>query len=105
MARLDQSIAYGQSRHGHIKIEQKFCVVKSMSMYRHIKHFVVTWENGMLRVSQAREIIPNRTYEIIQTPKPFSECIMNFAPPQIPSLPKVNCKGLGESVKKNSLLS
>lgn len=76
-----------------------------MSMYRHIKHFVVTWENGMLRVSQAREIIPHQTYEIIQTPKPFSECIMNFTPTTLPSLPKVNSSGLGESVKKNSLLS
>lgn len=74
-------------------------------MYRHIKHFVVTWENGMLRVSQAREIIPHRTYEIIQAPKPFSECIMNFTHTSLPSLPKVNSSNHGESVKKNSLLS
>ncbi len=78
-----------------------------MSAIRHIKHFVVSWENGILRISQAREIIPNRTYEIIQDVKPFGECIKNFNPIPVSFKPKLEFKGigLGESVKKNSCLS
>jgi hypothetical protein len=76
-----------------------------MSASRNLKHFVVTWENGKVLVSRAREIVPYRTYEIIQRPQPYIECIWNLSPEK--TLPCVNYKGigLGERSKIKSCLS
>ena len=52
-----------------------------MSM-RAIKHFVVTWKNGKLLISQAREIVPNRVYEIVKFPEPQLGCSWNFGSEQ-----------------------
>jgi hypothetical protein len=43
-------------------------------MYSHntVKHFVLTLEKGKILISRAREIVPNRSYEIIYTPKPLA---------------------------------
>lgn len=69
-----------------------------MSTLRAVKHFVVTWENGRLLVSRAREIVPKQTYQIIQDPKPFAQCSWNFGPElQIPLQAK-----LVETPKKKS---
>jgi hypothetical protein len=78
-----------------------------MSAYRYTKHFIVTWENGIVRVSQAKEIVPNRTYEILQHSKPLGECIMNFHPTSTSFKPPYHLKGLdlGERLEKNSCLS
>lgn len=47
---------------------------------RAIRHFIVTWENGKMLVSRAREIVPKRTYEIIQDPEPRMESYWKFTP-------------------------
>jgi hypothetical protein len=70
-------------------------------MYRGIKHFVVTWENGKILVSRAREVIPNRTYEIVHTPPPL-ECPWKHLQS---SILKVDGIGLGETTKIKSSLS
>lgn len=90
---------------GVLKIEYFLVIDISMSAYRAVKHFVVSWENGKILVSRAREIVPNRTYEIIRDQKPYAECVW------IPELPyytvKSNTKGigLGERAKINSSMS
>ena len=47
--------------------------------HRCVKHFVVSWEPGSLLISRmfvspAREVVPNRVYEIISPQKPLPEC-------------------------------
>ncbi len=80
-----------------------------MSAYRNIKHFVVTWENGKILVSRAREIVPYRTYEIVQQPKPYVECFWNFSPevslPFAKGTGATKGIGLGEKTKIKSCLS
>lgn len=60
-----------------------------MSSRRIVKHFVVTVEKGSIQIAKAREVVPNRTYEVIQTP------------PVYPSFVRWNLDGigLGEKVK------
>ncbi len=76
-----------------------------MSAYRAVKHFVVTWENGKILVSQAREIVPRQTYQIIQQPKPYMECAWNFTPEMTFPQYKTKGIGLGETAKIKSSLT
>lgn len=73
-------------------------------MIRSVKHFVVSWENGKILVSRAREIIPNRTYEIVHMPPPSFECAWNAVQPSFPK-PETKGIGLGERTKIKSSLS
>lgn len=43
--------------------------------HRSIKHFVVSWEAGKLLISRAREVVPNRVYEIPPPIKPIPVCL------------------------------
>ena len=70
-------------------------------MFRTVKHFVVTWENGKILVSRAREIVPNRTYEILHTSPPFAECNW-LLQESIQKKPEGNGIGLGETTKIKS---
>ena len=77
-----------------------------MSAYRAVKHFVVTWENGKILVSQAREIIPRQTYQIIQQPPPYIEYVRNFTPEMtFPQYRSTKGIGLGETAKIKSSLT
>lgn len=89
---------------GNVKIERIFYDRSCMSAYRTVKHFVVSWENGKLLISRAREIIPNRTYEIIKDPKPYVECFWTPEQPQY-AMKAVKGIGLGERAKINSTMS
>jgi hypothetical protein len=60
-----------------------------MFLNRGVKHFVLTLEKGTLSISKAREVVPNRTYEIIEPSKPFVELAWIS-----------HGIGLGESIKK-----
>jgi hypothetical protein len=73
-----------------------------MSAYRAVKHFIVTWENGKLLVSQAREVIPRHTYQIIHQQKPYAECSWNFTPEVVFPQYKTKGIGLGERAKIKS---
>lgn len=63
--------------------------LSKMSSRRIVKHFVVTVEKGSIQIAKAREVVPKRTYEVIQTP-PFSPSIINM---------RFDGIGLGEKVK------
>lgn len=67
---------------------------------RAAKYFVVSWEKGTLMISRAREIVPNRIYEIIKTPDPYLTCIWNN--PSQQHFPIEISKALGEKEKKKS---
>jgi hypothetical protein len=71
------------------------------SSFRYAKHFLVTWENGKFLVAQAREIVPYRTYEIIQSTKPPYEMCLASIIDQKKELP--NGIGLGESLRKKHI--
>lgn len=60
-----------------------------MSLNRGVKHFVLTLEKGSFSISRAREIVANRTYEIIEPSRPFMELAWIF-----------HGIGLGESKKR-----
>jgi hypothetical protein len=77
-----------------------------MSAYRAVKHFVVTWENGRILISQAREIVPRQTYQIIQQPKPYMECAWNMnSEITFPHYKSTKGIGLGETAKIKSSLT
>ncbi len=44
-----------------------------MSLNRGVKHFILTLEKGTFSLSRAREVIPNRTYEVIEPSRPSFE--------------------------------
>ncbi len=55
-----------------MKIERTNPIKSGMSSSsRVIRHFVLTVGNGKFILSQAKEIVPNRTYEILQVPRPL----------------------------------
>ena len=60
-----------------------------MSINRGVKHFILTLEKGTFSISRAREVIPNKTYEVIQPSRPFVELAWIF-----------HGIGLGESKKE-----
>lgn len=64
-----------------------------MSSRRLMKHFVVTVERGSIQIAKAREVVPNRTYEIIQSP------------PLYPDLVSLEGIGLGEHTVKFASLT
>ncbi len=60
-----------------------------MSLNRGVKYFVLTLEKGTFHIARAREVIPHRTYEVIQPVKPCMEFVWNL-----------EGIGLGESTEK-----
>lgn len=64
-----------------------------MSSRHLIKHFVVTIERGSIQIARAREVVPSRTYEIIQSP------------PLYPDLISLEGIGLGEHTVKFASLT
>jgi hypothetical protein len=69
--------------------------LSKMSSRRIVKHFVVTVEKGSIQIAKAREIVPNRTYEVIQSPPVFPSSVRwNF-----------DGIGLGEHTVKEASLS
>jgi hypothetical protein len=66
-----------------------------MSSHRIVKHFIVTVERGSIQIAKAREVVPNRTYEVIRSP------------PVYPSFVRWNLDGigLGEHTVKTASLS
>ncbi len=63
-----------------------------MSFNRGAKHFILTLEKGTFYLSRAREVIPQRTYEIIEPSKPWFEVAWIY-----------HGIGLGESTKKSEV--
>jgi hypothetical protein len=61
-----------------------------MSLNRGAKYFILTLEKGSFILSRAREVVPKRTYEVIQPLKPSVEFVWNL-----------EGIGLGESTKKH----
>jgi hypothetical protein len=73
-----------------------------LKMSRFTRHFVITVENGRLLVSRAKEVIPNRTYEIIDIPTSFLDCLwpVNHSVREPPFRVAYQDVGLGEKVEK-----
>jgi hypothetical protein len=61
-----------------------------MSLNRSAKHFILTLEKGKFFLSKAREVVPKRTYEVIEPINPSIEFVWNL-----------EGIGLGESTKRN----
>jgi hypothetical protein len=63
------------------------------------KHFVLSIGNGKFTISHAKELVPNRTYEILQIPKPLLTAQWVIEKEFLPLFAL-----LGESLKKKSTL-
>ena len=60
-----------------------------MTFNRSAKHFILTLEKGKFFLSKAREVVPKRTYEVIEPINPSIEFVWNL-----------EGIGLGESTEK-----
>ena len=103
MAYMAQSHSHAAGGIGCIKIERINPMKSGMSSSsRIIRHFVLTVGNGKFVLSQAREIVPNRTYEILHVPRPLVTAQWS---PEKDLLPQLFSGMYGEPQKIKSELS